>query len=103
MKIIDINGNKRDCTKAYPDPDYPGYMRVEFETEVRRHHVWYPIEDFVKNNPQLESLTKNAPTVSEDIVGVVSSSSADSLTDKKQVWKENAYTGFPVWISRGAG
>lgn len=103
MKIIDINGNLRDCEKAFPDPAYPGYMRVEFKTAVRSHHVWYPIDEFIKNNPELESLTKSAPALMEDIVGVVSSSTETGLTDKKQKWKKNAYVNFPLWISRGTG
>lgn len=103
MKIIDINGNTRDCEKAFPDPTYPGYMRVEFKTVVRSHHVWYPISEFIKNNPELENLTKSAPAVMDDVVGVVSSSTETGLTDKKQKWKENAYVGFPLWVSRGTG
>ncbi len=103
MKIIDINGNERDCARAYPDKEYPGYMRVEFETEVRSHHVWYPIDEFIKNNPNLVNLTKSAPEVIEEIVGNVTSSKLKSLTDKKQKWEVDAYKGFPLWISRGTG
>lgn len=103
MKITDINGTIRDCEKIFPDPAYPGYMRVEFKTEVRSHHVWYPIEDFVKNNPTLSNLTRNIPVQPKDIIGVVTKSTKDSLTDKKQKWTTNAYAGFPLWISRGTG
>lgn len=103
MKIIDINGYERDCVKAFPDKDYPGYMRVEFKTEVRSHHVWYPIPDFIKNNPKLANLASGATVAAEDIVGVVSGSTDKELTDKKQKWQINDYAGFPIWISRGTG
>lgn len=103
MKIIDINGNERECIKVYPDKDYPGYMRVEFKTKVRSHHEWYPIEEFIKNNPTLKKITVDAPRVAEETLGVVSSSSKNELTDKKQNWELNIYVGFPVWISRGLG
>lgn len=103
MKIVDVNKTERDCVSAYPDKDYPGYMRVEFKTEVRSHHIWYPIAEFIKNNPSLEKLTKNAPAVTAETVGVVTSSTENSLTDSKQKWTKNAYLDFPVWISRGSG
>ena len=103
MKIIDINGYERDCVRAYPDKEWPGYMRVEFKTEVRSHHIWYPIADFIKNNPQLEELTKGAPPVIKEVVGVVSGSTDTELTDKKQKWEKDSYKDFPVWISRGKG
>lgn len=103
MKIIDINGNERDCVKAYPDKDYPGYMRVEFKTAIRSHHEWWPIKEFIKYNPNLISLTKGAPKQVEETLGIVSSSSDITLTDKKQKWEEGSYIDFPVWISRGKG
>ena len=103
MRIIDLNGTERDCVSAYPDKEWPGYMRVEFKTEVRSHHVWYPIDEFVKNNPNLAGLTKNAPPTVKETVGVVSASTKNTLTDKKQQWKEDIYKDFPVWISRGLG
>lgn len=103
MNIIDINGNKRECAEAYPDKDYPGYMRVEFKTGVRSHHEWYPIDEFIKNNPNLKKMTIDAPRVIEETLGIVSSSNKNELTDKKQKWELNIYVGFPVWISRGLG
>ena len=99
MKIVDINGTKREVKKAYPDPDYPGFMRIEF----KRHHEWYSIQEFLQFNPDLEDLTASAPKVPEDIVGIVSSAGKDYLRDIDQNLKENAYLGFFVWISRGKG
>jgi hypothetical protein len=99
MKIIDINGMEREVQKVMPDPHYPGFMRIEF----RRHHEWYTLEEFVKYNPTLKDLTKNAPTVAQDVVGVVTSSGRDYLADKSQTWKPNDYLGMFVWISRGKG
>lgn len=103
MTIIDVNGNERTCVKAFPDKNYPGYMRIEFKGAIRSHHEWYPIDEFSKNNPKLAYLTNSAPVVTEEVVGVVSSSTPTSITDKKRSWKENAYKGFPIWISRGLG
>ena len=34
MKIIDINGEERDCVKVYPDPKFAGYMKVEFASKT---------------------------------------------------------------------
>lgn len=103
MKIIDINGEERNCVKTYPDPDYAGYMKVEYKNAVRSHHEWYPIEDFLKNNPDLSKLIKNAPPIIGEVVGVVTKSTKIGLTDRNQKWDENIYKGFPVWISRGNG
>jgi len=102
MTIVDINGNKKECVAAYPDPDFPGYMKLEYNTN-RKYQNWYPILEFIKNNPTLEHLTKNAPVQAEEIVGIVSSSTDITLTDKKQKWEDNTYKDFPLWISRGKG
>lgn len=103
MQIIDVNGNQRECVEAYPDKDYPGYMRIEFKNAVRSHHEWYPIEDFIKNNPNLSHLASHAPQVTEEVVGVVTGATDKELTDGKQKWNMDVYKGFPVWISRGFG
>ncbi len=29
MKIVDINGNKRECVKILQDVDWPGYLQAE--------------------------------------------------------------------------
>lgn len=103
MTIIDVNGKERNCTGVSPDKNYPGYMLVTFKGAARSHTEWYPIDEFITNNPTLAQLAKSAPHVTEEIVGVVSSSTITSLTDKKQNWKKDAYKGFPLWISRGMG
>ncbi len=103
MKIVDLNGNERDCVKAYLDKDYLGYMRVEFKTAVRSHHEWYPIDEFIKNNPKLKQLAGGAPRTTEETLGIVTASTPTKLTDTKQKWEVNSYIGFPVWISRGLG
>lgn len=103
MKIIDLNGNERDCVKAYPDKEYPGYMRVEFKNKTRSHHEWYSMDEFVKNNPGLKHLCLSAPKTAEETLGIVTNSKPIELTDKKQNWAIDSYVGFPVWISRGRG
>jgi len=103
MKIIDVNGNERECAEVYPDKDYPGYMRVEFKSAVRSHHEWYPIKDFTKNNPDLVYLTKDSPILVADTLGIVSSSTYTTIKDTKQKWDDNCYADFPIWISRGKG
>lgn len=106
MKIIDINGEERECIRIYPDPKFAGYMKAEFKSKNRvgyTHTEWYPIADFVKNNPKLKDLTKDAPKVADDDLGVVTSATKMTLSDNTKGWKENQYLGFPVWISRGKG
>jgi hypothetical protein len=99
MKIIDINGSEREVQNAYPDPHYPGFMKIEF----RRHHEWYSIPEFLEFNPTLDKLVQNAPAAPDEVVGVVTTSGKDYLTDTKQNWQPNAYIGMYVWISRGKG
>ncbi len=99
MQIIDINDMPRDVKSVSPDPNYPGYVRVEF----KRHHEWYTIQEFISRNPSLEHLTKNAPKIPDEIVGVVSRATPTTLKDVNANWKDNAYLGFFVWISRGKG
>jgi hypothetical protein len=106
MKIIDINGKERECFKVFPDSKFAGFMKIEYTSKTRKgyaHSEWYPIKDFIKNNPTLKNLTTGAPKVAEDTLGRVSKADKTILTDKSQNWKENCYLGFPVWISRGKG
>lgn len=106
MKIIDINGEERECESASPDPKFAGYMKVEFESKNRsgyKHSEWYPIADFIKNNPTLKNLTTKAVKVVSDDLGVVTSAKKDSLTDLSKKWNINDYVDFPIWISRGKG
>lgn len=101
MFIIDINGSKRECVKAYVDKNYPGYVKVDYKT-TRTYSEWYPIDDFLKKNPDLKDLIHATPLTHEDL-GVVSSSKKLSLSDRTKNWKKDAYIGFPIWISRGKG
>lgn len=106
MKIIDINGEERDCVSVSPDPKFAGYMKVEFASKNRigyTHSEWYPVTDFIKNNPSLKHLTTSAPKVINDDLGVVTSAKKDSLIDKSKKWNIDDYVGFPLWISRGKG
>lgn len=99
MQIIDINGSERNCQSVALDPSYPGYMKIEF----RNHHEWLTIKEFVSLNPQLASLTTGAPKLPEEDLGVVTSSTDDTLKDSKKNWEVNVYLGFTLWISRGKG
>ena len=43
MKIIDVNGNERECVSATPDKGFPGYMKLEFKSKIRKgyqHSEW---------------------------------------------------------------
>jgi hypothetical protein len=99
MKVIDSNNIERKANKVSPDPDYPGFMKLEF----RRHHEWMSIPEFLKLNPQLKHLTDNAPETPDDVVGVVTSAGKDYLRDSSKKWAGNAYLGMFIWISRGQG
>ena len=99
MQIIDINGTERNCLSVALDPSYPGYMKIEF----RNHHEWLTIKEFVDLNPKLASLTTGAPKLPEEDLGVVTSSTEDTIKDSKKNWEVNVYTGFTLWISRGKG
>lgn len=106
MKIVDINGIERECNSVAPDKEFPGFMKVEYKSKVRKgytHSEWYPIADFVKNNPKLASLTKGTPKPPKEDLGVVSNATSISLVDKTKGWKENVFAGYPLWISRGKG
>lgn len=107
MKIKDINGTDRDCQKAYIHPNWPGFVTVEFVSKHRKgykHTEWYPIDQFLQQNPTLTNIVKPAgQTNSAEVVGVVSRAGKTSLTDQGKNWQKNIYAGYVVWISRGAG
>jgi len=107
MKIVDINGNLRECVRVYLDDKWPGFVSLDFESKLRvddyKHTEWYPVEEFRKNNPDLEYLVKDVIKEANEVAGVVSSSDDTSLTDKTRKWEKDIYAGFPVWISRGKG
>ena len=103
MQIIDINGNTRECAKAYPDNSYPGYMKIEYKTQVRSYSDWYPIKDFIANNPTLTHLATHASPVAIDDLGVVTKCAPLTLKDKTKKWQVNTYADFPLWITRSKG
>lgn len=102
MIITDINGKQRECFKAYPDKDHPGFIKVEYKNERRSYNEWYPVDEFLAKNPNFDP-TKEIKHEAPEIAGIVTSSTDITLTDKTQNWAENTYAGFPVWISRGKG
>ena len=99
MKIIDINGIEREVQSVSPDPGYPGFMRVEF----KRHHEWMSYSEFIDKNPSLKHLLDSAASPPKDVVSIVTGATKNTLTDKDQTWKKDAYLGMTVWISRGLG
>lgn len=99
MKIIDINGIEREVQSIAPDPGYPGYVRVEF----KRHHEWMSYAEFLDKNPGLESVVHDTPKPPDDVVSTVTGATKNTLTDKEQKWKKDAYIGMTLWISRGSG
>lgn len=106
MKIIDINGQKRDCVSVVPDKDYPGFMRVRYVSKLRKgysHSEWYAIGDFIKNNPTLKNLTNKAPKQIQEDLGVVTSVKGDLLSDLSKKWEKDVFAGTTIWISRGKG
>lgn len=106
MNIVDVNGNLRECVSAAPDPDFPGFMKIEYKSKNRKgytHFEWYPIIDFVKNNPKLSKLAHGAKPSPREDLGVVSKAGKDFIEDITKNWPKNIYMGTPVWISRGKG
>ncbi len=106
MIITDINGNKRDCVSIKPDEKWPGYLKVQYISKTRkdyRYDEWYLTKDFIKNNPRLAHLAKNASLPWKEDLGRVSLASSQTLTDKTKKWKSNEFVGYPLWISRGVG
>lgn len=103
MIIIDINGSERNCSSVRLDKSWPGYFKIHFKNERRSYDQWYPISDFVKNNPKLDHLAEGGINPPEEVVGVVTKSQEMTLTDSNQNWKKNLFAGVPVWISRGKG
>jgi hypothetical protein len=99
MKIIDINDREREVESVTPDPKFAGYVRVQF----KRYHEWYTIPEFLEKNPDLKHLTKNAPKIADDLVGIVTQASKNTIKDTTQDWKKDHYLGMYVWISRGKG
>lgn len=104
MKIIDINGKQRECVRAYPDPSYPGFIRVEYENPKRKYHVWIPVDDFEKNNPGvLGGVLDQIHHPPPEVTSTPTSATKSTLTDSTRQWEENTYRNSHVWIGRGKG
>lgn len=104
--IVDMNGNQRECVKANADSAWPGYMKIEYQSKTRKNFSyteWYPVQDFVKNNPSLAYLVKDAAKPWKEDLGRVTLASNQTLTDKTKKWQSNEFAGYPLWISRGKG
>ena len=106
MTVTDINGSVRECLNITHDHSYPGYVKVEFASNrlaPATYFEWYPIDDFISYNPALAHIVNNKLQPAQDDLGVVSKSSANTLSDKTKKWTPNSYASFPLWISRGTG
>ena len=109
MKITDINGRERECTRIFLDPHWPGFVTVEFQSKNRigyKHTEWMPTDDFLSRNPNLKGKIPDddAPIKRPpQIAGEVTLAGPDTLTDSSRQWDANAYAGIYVWISRGKG
>lgn len=106
MKIIDINGDERDCDEVKLDKQYPGFITVKYTSPRRPEHQyveWYPIEEFNKNNPELSTVLGNPTPPPKGDLGVVSHSGEFYIEDITKDWTDNIFVGFMLWISRGTG
>lgn len=106
MKLVDINGNIRECQTAAVNPKYPGFVEVVYisrRTGQPMDPQWYPVSDFLKNNPKLHEIVDNSKPNIEELVGQVTSAGPDFLRDNAKNVAEDAYVGYPIWISRGKG
>lgn len=103
MKIIDVNGNERDCDSITTDKGYPGYVKIKFKNDRREYVEWYTIDEFISKNPNLKSLITNAPKPRFEDLGRVTTATELSLTDKKKTWQKDIFKNLPIWISRGKG
>ena len=106
MQIIDINNNKRDCIKVSLDKGYPGYVKVDFKSKIRKDYQyseWYPINKFITKNPKFKDKFGKLPQKPKEDLGIVSKSTKNSLQDNSKNWPKNLYAGYPLWISRGKG
>ena len=106
MKVIDVNGNERDCEQVLLDNKYPGFITVEFKSKNRpnqSHFEWYPITDFNQKNPNLSKTLGNPSPPPKSDLGVVTHSGEFYLEDITKDWQDNIFVGFMVWISRGTG
>jgi len=106
MKIIDINGAERECTSVSLDKEYPGYVKVNFVSKVRKghkHSEWFPIKEFLKSNPNLEANLGGTSIAPQEDLGVVTKAGKDYINDISKNWGKNVYAGYPLWISRGKG
>ncbi|MBP9817219.1 hypothetical protein KBC75_00495 [Candidatus Shapirobacteria bacterium] len=106
MIITDINGSQRECVETRIDPQYPGFVTVVYASKNRpgdKHVEWYPMEEFMKLNPEVVTVLGGMPNTPKDDLGVVTHAGEMYMEDTKKDWQTNIYVGFYVWISRGEG
>jgi hypothetical protein len=106
MQIIDVNGEKRECLSISPDSNFPGYLKIKYQSRFRKnyqHVEWYDKKEFIKNNPKLANLATSVTDPWKEELGIVSSASSITLTDKLKKWQPNEFKNYPIWISRGKG
>ncbi len=106
MQIVDINGNLRECLDLKTEDSYPGFIKVTYQSKIRKnfqYDEWYPIDLFLKNNPQYKNLYGKKTSLPEEDLGRVSQASSLTLTDKTKKWFSNQFVNYPLWISRGKG
>lgn len=106
MKITDTNNIVRDCENVTLDRNFPGYVKADFVSKVRvgyKHSEWFPLDEFLANNPNLKKTLGTILTTPHEDLGVVSKSGQDYIQDNAKDWKKNIFAGVPVWISRGKG
>ncbi|OFW63028.1 MAG: hypothetical protein A2Z35_03690 [Actinobacteria bacterium RBG_19FT_COMBO_36_27] len=106
IKIIDSNGSIRECVKIAVDTSYPGFIRADFISKIRKgykHSEWFPQDEFLKSNPGVITMLDKTPLVIKEDLGVVTKSGDNYLQDISKNWKKDIYVGIPVWISRGKG
>ena len=106
MQIIDINGITRECKLVVPDKNFPGYMKLEYVSKNRKgfsHLEWYPIIEFIKNNPKFSKIAEGARLNPKEDLGAVTKAGNGTLEDLTKDWPKNIYAGTHLWISRGKG
>lgn len=104
--VTDINGSVRECLNISHDMTYPGYVKVEFSSNRNApatYFEWYPVDDFVQNNPTLAHIVKKGKQPADDDLGTVTRATFTTITDKTKSWQPGIYKGIPLWISRGIG
>jgi len=106
MKLIDINDRQREAEEVTLDPRYPGFVTVKYKTNRAPdtfYVEWYPIGDFSDKNPELAKLLGNPAPPPKSDLGICTHSGEFYLEDTSKSWRDNIFTSYMVWISRGTG